>query len=66
MVVVERKKEQVGEGLARPPSQRKKLEKQEEQLKNYNRDLSMVGYCAPNSACHLRDSLLSLCVHRSR
>ena len=41
-ISVERKREVVGEGLARPSGQKKKLEKQEEQLKNYNRDLTMV------------------------
>ena len=51
VVVVERKKELVGEGLARPSSQRKKLEKQEEQLKNYNRDLTMVGRHSSISVC---------------
>ena len=33
----------MGEGLARPSGQKRKLEKQEEQLKNYNKDLTMVG-----------------------
>ena len=41
--VVERKKETVGEGSVTGSQKRKKLEKQEEQLKNYNKDLTMVG-----------------------
>ena len=40
--LVERKKETVGEGSVSGNQKRKKLEKQEEQLKNYNKDLSMV------------------------
>ncbi|XP_003387319.1 PREDICTED: calcium load-activated calcium channel-like [Amphimedon queenslandica] len=39
---LERKKETVGEGSVSGTQKRKKLEKQEEQLKNYNKDLSMV------------------------
>ena len=39
---MERKKETVGEGSVSGTQKRKKLEKQEEQLKNYNKDLSMV------------------------
>lgn len=38
---MERKKEVVGEGRT-GGSQKKKLEKREEQLKNYNKDLTMV------------------------
>ena len=42
LFLVERKKETVGEGSVSGTQKRKKLEKQEEQLKNYNKDLSMV------------------------
>ena len=39
-VIVERKKEQIGEAKAAPG--KKKLDKQEEQLRNNSRDLNMV------------------------
>lgn len=42
LVIVERKREtQSGEGLSQQKL-KKKLDKQEEQLKTYNRDLTMV------------------------
>lgn len=51
---VEKKREEVGEGVTQPSSKKKRLEKQEEQLKECNRELTMV------SKVHLLTSLLTL------